>query len=148
MHIRRAGRELPEEAPERPGRIAEVDEAIERRALGDWVWTALEDLPQDLRVTVMLRYFTSTCSYGAIAATLGVPVGTVRSRLNQAKAKLADALLHTASTAHTEHTRLVEQRTREWEGDSRRDPHCGTGDALQHRPRTRRARRSSIPRLP
>lgn len=115
MHIRRSGRELPDEAPEGSGGVAEVDEALERLALGSWVWTALEELPEDLRVTVMLRYFTRTRSYRQIAATLGVPVGTVRSRLNQAKAKLADALLETASAEHSDHAKLVEQRTREWE---------------------------------
>ncbi len=115
MDIRRTGRELPTETPARPGGIAEVDEALDRLAIGNWLWTALEDLPQELRVTVMLRYFTRTRSYQELAATLGVPVGTVRSRLNQAKTKLADALLETAAEAHTDHARLADQRTREWE---------------------------------
>jgi hypothetical protein len=44
-----------------------------------------------------------------------VPVGSVRSRLNQAKGKPADALLRTASSAHLDHARLVKQRTGEWE---------------------------------
>jgi hypothetical protein len=48
----------------------------------------------------MLRYFGGVSSYEQIAALCGVPVGTVRSRLNQAKLKLADALLATASGAH------------------------------------------------
>lgn len=34
--------------------------------------------------------------YQAIAEVTGVPVGTVRSRLNRARARLGTALLHTA----------------------------------------------------
>ena len=52
-------------------------------ALRDWVWTALERLsPAAARSRVVLRYFTGASSYEAIADLCGVPVGTVRSRLN------------------------------------------------------------------
>jgi RNA polymerase sigma-70 factor (ECF subfamily) len=74
--------------------------AIDDGALRDWVWTALERLSEPLRLAVMLRYFTGASSYEAIAEVCGVPVGTVRSRLSAAKAKLADELLETAATAH------------------------------------------------
>ncbi|HEX3194482.1 MAG TPA: sigma factor-like helix-turn-helix DNA-binding protein [Streptosporangiaceae bacterium] len=37
--------------------------------------------------------------YQAIAEVTGVPVGTVRSRLNRARARLGTALLHTAEGA-------------------------------------------------
>ena len=92
-----------------------VEEAIERLALGEWVWTALSELPEPLRVTAMLRYFGSYSSYEEISAILGVPVGTVKSRLSQAKAKLADALLKTAGLEHDEAHRLTESRTRYFE---------------------------------
>lgn len=88
------------------------EEAIDRLALREWVWTALSELSEDLRVTAMLRYFGSYASYEEIAGILGVPVGTVRSRLNQVKAKLADALLKTAGLAHEEARRLAESRIR------------------------------------
>jgi RNA polymerase sigma-70 factor (ECF subfamily) len=87
--------EVPEPPAERP-----VDEAIDRLALRDWVWTALDRLSPPLRLAVVLRYFTSASSYEAIADLCGVPVGTVRSRLNAARTKLADALLETASEPH------------------------------------------------
>jgi RNA polymerase sigma factor (sigma-70 family) len=74
--------------------------AIDDGALRDWVWTALERLSEPLRLAVMLRYFTGASSYEAIAEISGVPVGTVRSRLNAAKTKLADELLETAAVAH------------------------------------------------
>ena len=87
--------EVPEPPAQRP-----VDEAIDRLALRDWVWTALERLSPALRVPLVLRYFTAASSYEAIADLCGVPVGTVRSRLNAGRTKLADALLETAADPH------------------------------------------------
>lgn len=89
-----------------------VEESIDRLAMREWVWTALSEVPEVLRVTAMLRYFGAHASYEEIAAILGVPVGTVRSRLSQVKLKLADALLETAALAHDEARRLTESRAR------------------------------------
>ena len=86
--------------------------AIEQLAMREWVWTALGKLPEILRVTAMLRYFGSYNSYEEIAAILGVPVGTVRSRLSQVKRKLAEALLQTAGLAHGEATKRTESSAR------------------------------------
>jgi RNA polymerase sigma factor (sigma-70 family) len=80
-----------------------VDEAIDRHALRDWVWTALDRLSEPLRLPIVLRYFSNASSYEAIADVCGVPVGTVRSRLNAARTKLADELLATAALAHADH---------------------------------------------
>lgn len=89
-----------------------AEESIDQLAMREWVWTALAELPEALRVTAMLRYFGSYPSYGEISAILSVPVGTVRSRLNQVKIKLADALLDTAGLAHDEAGRLAASRRR------------------------------------
>jgi RNA polymerase sigma factor (sigma-70 family) len=89
-----------------------TEEAIDRLAMRDWVWTALLELPEALRVTAMLRYFGSYASYEEIAAILGVPVGTVSSRLTQVKVKLAEALLKTAELEHDEARVLRESQTR------------------------------------
>src|SRR5215207_1831951 len=89
-----------------------AEESIDRLAMREWVWTALSELSEALRVTAMLRHFGSYSSYEEISAILGVPVGTVRSRLNQVKVKLADALLETAGLAHGDARRLTESRTR------------------------------------
>lgn len=111
----RSCRELAEEGAEEPAsRRFEVDEALQRLALRDWLWTALEELPGDLRATVMLRYFTRHAAYAEIAAILSIPVGTVRSRLNQARSRLADALMATAMAAHHDHAALVDARWQWW----------------------------------
>ncbi len=87
-----------------------VEETIDRLAMREWVWTALGRLPEDLQATAMLRFFGSHCSYEEISATLGVPMGTVKSRLNTVKLKLAGALLQTAGLEHDETRRLAEAR--------------------------------------
>jgi RNA polymerase sigma factor (sigma-70 family) len=87
-----------------------VEEEIDRLAMREWVWTALGWLPEDLQATAMLRYFGSHCSYEEISTTLGVPMGTVKSRLNMVKLKLAEALLQTAGLEHDETRRLAEAR--------------------------------------
>lgn len=62
----------------------------------DWIstksnlYTSLAHLPETLLSTLLLRYFSSFQSYEEIAWILSIPVGTVRSRLNQAKLKLAE----------------------------------------------------------
>jgi RNA polymerase sigma factor (sigma-70 family) len=89
-----------------------AEEYIDRLALREWVWAALYELPEVLRVTAMLRYFGSYSSYEEISDILGVPVGTVRSRLNQVKVKLAEALLRTAGLEHDEARELTESQAR------------------------------------
>jgi RNA polymerase sigma factor (sigma-70 family) len=77
-----------------------VEEVVDSLALRDWVWTALSRLPSALQATAMLRWFGSHPTYAEIAAILGVPVGTVRSRLNEVKRRLADELLASAGLSH------------------------------------------------
>ena len=88
-----------------------VEETIDRLAMREWVWTALGELPESLQVTAILRYFGGHSSYEQISAVLGVPMGTVKSRLNTVKVKLAEALLQTAGLEHDETRQLAEART-------------------------------------
>lgn len=92
---------------------SEVEVALDRLVLRDWVWTALDQLPEELRTTVMLRFFTRQRSYAQIAAILGIPIGTVRSRLNYGKRRLADALLETVAGEYHDHRALVQRRWQE-----------------------------------
>jgi hypothetical protein len=77
-----------------------VEEVVDSLALRDWVWTGLSRLPSPLQATAMLRWFGSHPSYAEIAAILGIPVGTVRSRLNVATRRLAEELLASAGLSH------------------------------------------------
>lgn len=93
-----------------------VEEALDRLVLRDWVWTAIERLSPEDRVTVILRYFTRSCSYDAIAAATGVPVGTVRSRLNRARTLLATGLQRAAQDQLLSQVELERNRRADWEG--------------------------------
>jgi RNA polymerase sigma-70 factor, ECF subfamily len=79
---------------------ATPDQVLDNHALRDWIWDAIEKLSPSLRMVMLLRHFSSTTSYQQIALACALPVGTVRSRLSQGRAKLADALLATADSAH------------------------------------------------
>ena len=57
--------------------------------------TALSELPMEFREAATL-YFTQDMSYHDIAEVLGVPVGTVRSRLHRGRKLLQKKLWHLA----------------------------------------------------
>ncbi|MFE3270732.1 sigma-70 family RNA polymerase sigma factor [Streptomyces sp. NPDC059215] len=81
---------------------------LERHTTRDWIWAAVEELSPTLRLPLVLRHFSTTVnSYERIADACGVPVGTVRSRLSQGRARLATALAATADTAHGDTARRV-----------------------------------------
>ncbi len=69
----------------RPGRSIEREEA--RRRVAD----AIATLPEHERETIVLREFEEL-SYKEIAELLGIPIGTVMSRLYSARRRLAAAL--------------------------------------------------------
>ncbi|WP_372350835.1 RNA polymerase sigma factor [Streptomyces sp. KL116D] len=89
----------------RPHLPDDHEQVIEQHALRDWIWDAIGELTPKLRLVVMLHYFTATTSYEDIAAACDIPVGTVRSRLNQARSQLARLLLATADQAHDDAAR-------------------------------------------
>lgn len=65
--------------------------ALEARALLPRVAEALESLPEGEREALFL-YAWEDLSYSHIAEALELPVGTVRSRLNRARARLRELL--------------------------------------------------------
>ncbi len=96
-----------------PSLHALPDVLLDRHALRDWIWHALESLSEPLQIVLLLRHFSEVSSYEEIAALCGVPVGTVRSRLHQARVKLSAALLAAADSAHDDAAALRDQRWRE-----------------------------------
>ncbi|MGW0856235.1 RNA polymerase sigma factor [Streptomyces sp. NPDC002690] len=85
------------------------EQVLGTHALRDWVWEAVDSLSPALRLPVVLRYFsTGITSYQQIAEACAVPVGTVRSRLSQARTVLARALTATAAAAHADMRRRTE----------------------------------------
>ncbi|WP_396230432.1 RNA polymerase sigma factor, partial [Frankia sp. ACN1ag] len=97
------------------GSESDPSQTLERHAARDWVWHAMEQLSPPLRLVTMLRYFTDAMTYEQIAAMCGVPVGTVRSRLSTARAKLSQELLTGASSPHQDMTALTAARWQEAE---------------------------------
>lgn len=86
------------------------EEHLENSQLREWVWNALSRLPETVRAAMLLRYFASFESYEEIATILAVPVGTVRSRLSDGKARLADLLLEAASMEAADQRALQSER--------------------------------------
>jgi RNA polymerase sigma factor (sigma-70 family) len=81
--IRMAGRRVPPEDP-----ADRAVPAVDARARWAFVADSVAELPEQERQTLLL-FAWEELSYDEIADVLGVPVGTVRSRLNRARARLA-----------------------------------------------------------
>ncbi|WP_332667663.1 SigE family RNA polymerase sigma factor [Aeromicrobium sp.] len=67
-----------------------VDDASSQVVIADAIHQALDGLSKPQRDVVVLRYFVQLTE-AQTAAALGVPVGTVKSRLSRALAGLADS---------------------------------------------------------
>ncbi|MGW7366226.1 RNA polymerase sigma factor [Streptomyces sp. NPDC054841] len=109
MIVRNTGRSLlrgsvpsqPLDDLQVPSLDAGPERWLEQHAMRDWIWEAVEELSSALRLPLVLRHFSTTVtSYEQIADVCGVPVGTIRSRLNQGRAKLATALADTVDAPH------------------------------------------------
>ena len=74
------------------GRAAQAQHAAQSR--GRDLWDAVDRLPDHYR-SVALMHYLSGMPYDEIAAFLGVPVSTVRGRLQQSRIRLREALLPT-----------------------------------------------------
>jgi RNA polymerase sigma-70 factor (ECF subfamily) len=85
---------LPDDAPERlPGAEPSPAEAFDDRHLDPDIQAALDALSPEFRAAVVLCDIEGL-SYEEIAATLGVKLGTVRSRIHRGRAQLREALAH------------------------------------------------------
>ena len=70
------------------------DRELEQRELGEQLWSAIQTLEPEFRSALVLCDIEGL-SYGEIAEIEGVPVGTVRSRLNRARVRLRHQLIAT-----------------------------------------------------
>jgi RNA polymerase sigma-70 factor (ECF subfamily) len=85
---------LPDDAGDRlPGRDPGPERAWEQNNLDHDVQAAIDTLPPDFRAAVVLCDIEGL-SYEEIAATLGIKLGTVRSRIHRGRALLREALGH------------------------------------------------------
>jgi RNA polymerase sigma-70 factor, ECF subfamily len=84
---------VPLEEQQLPAPRDQATEQAQRNQVSRQVQHTVAALPEELRMTVVLRY-TEGLSYDEIAAVLGVPQGTIASRLNRAHRELAVRLEH------------------------------------------------------
>ena len=93
--VRRRKRRPLEVVPELPDRLigvdADPDEVLARTNLPADVQAALRALPEDFRAAVVLCDIVGL-DYAEIADALGIPPGTVRSRIHRGRAQLRKAL--------------------------------------------------------
>ena len=96
--VRRRRRRPEDLLPEDPDWVlppaAGADEALAAEVLSDDVQQALLRLPEDFRAAVVLCDVVGL-PYQEISESLGVPVGTVRSRIHRGRALLREALTPT-----------------------------------------------------
>jgi len=87
---------LPDDAGDRlASKSAGPEQAFAEMHLDPEVQQALDGLPADFRAAVVLCDLEGL-SYEEIAATLGIKVGTVRSRIHRGRVLLREALAHRA----------------------------------------------------
>lgn len=70
---------------------ASPDAVAEANLRSEVLWRAIEGLP-DVHRAIIVMYHVEMLGYEEIAAALGIPVGTVKSRLSRARLALKEAL--------------------------------------------------------
>ena len=86
---------LPDDAERLPGKEPSPAQVYDDTHFDDDVQAALDALPPDFRAAVVLCDLEGL-SYEEIAATLGIKIGTVRSRIHRGRSQLRAALAHRA----------------------------------------------------
>lgn len=82
---------LPDDHEEQSSDEPPPDEAVSERERGERVQAVMASLPAD-QSTVVTLAFVEGLSHSEIAARLGLPLGTVKSRMRLAYQKVRDAL--------------------------------------------------------
>ena len=89
-----------------PDQIGRADDRLDAERLATRAGAALRRLPAGDRDALLL-YAWGDLGYEGVAAALGVPIGTVRSRLNRARRKLRIAIDPGGAREEVEHGRVV-----------------------------------------
>jgi RNA polymerase sigma-70 factor, ECF subfamily len=79
-------------ATELPHPQRNVDEQVAGKMTVEKVKSAMEQLPDEFREAIILREIEEL-SYDEIVSMLNLPLGTVKSRINRARARLRDLLI-------------------------------------------------------
>lgn len=90
--------QLSDEVERLPGTHSDPVVTFDHNNINADVQAALADLPPDFRAAVVLCDIEGL-SYEEIASTLGVKLGTVRSRIHRGRLQLREALAHRAPEA-------------------------------------------------
>lgn len=90
-HLRRQRFQIESLHEQLPDPSPGPENSVLESALRRQVRQAVDQLPEHYRQVIVLFYW-SECSYQEIAAALGIPLGTVMSRLHKAKGLLGRAL--------------------------------------------------------
>lgn len=83
---------LPDDPDRLLGATEDAESALAATALSDDVQRAIRALPEDFRVAVVLCDVVGL-PYEEIAELLGIPIGTVRSRIHRGRAALRGVLV-------------------------------------------------------
>lgn len=86
---------LPEDTERLPGRAPSPEQVYADTHLDPQIQAALDALSPEFRVAVVLCDIEGL-TYEEIAATLGIKLGTVRSRIHRGRVQLREALAHLA----------------------------------------------------
>ena len=73
--------------------LNEPEDELVSEGRRQYLKTALEQLPKEFREVIILYEFEGL-SYKELAAALGIPVGTVMSRLSRARRRLQEGTKH------------------------------------------------------
>lgn len=105
--------------------LQSIEENFERSANKQQMFEAMNNLSDELRSCVLLRYFSNYSTYEEIAQILAIPIGTVRSRLAAAREKLlayynrsadaSDEAIKEASQWSSYYHRLCNKLYLDWE---------------------------------
>jgi RNA polymerase sigma factor (sigma-70 family) len=117
---------LPEDTERLAGRERSPEQVYADLHLDPDVQSALDGLPPDFRAAVVLCDIEGL-SYEEIAATLGIKLGTVRSRIHRGRLQLREALRHRAPR---EPALEIRRAIHGSDGAAQHDPRPGTAPRL------------------